>query len=109
MAARFSGKDHTQVTLEEEREALESCLRLRSTSKSHGGAGIGLTEVLDDLSDLHGLIRIRSGRTSIFKAFTPGASAQELHAGFGDWYVPPMPLQPVSGTVVSIFIPLPKV
>jgi hypothetical protein len=109
MAARMSGQEHFSMEIEQEREALLSCLNLRSTTKAESGAGGGLTEVLNELSDLHGLIRIRSGRLSIFKAFSPSAPVQEPHEGFQNWFENRESLAAVAGTLISIFIPLSKV
>lgn len=108
MAARLLGKDHFLMSKEEEREALLSCLRIRSTTKVEQGTGGGLTEVLTELKELHGLVRIRSGRLAIYKAFAPGLESLEPHEGFDNWFEEKKELGAVAGTVVSIFIPLPK-
>lgn len=108
MAARLKGKDHFEMSIQEERDALLECLRIRSTTKLEQGAGGGLTEVLTELSELHGLVRIRSGRLSISRAFSPGSTNSEPNEGFDDWFEDKKELPAVAGTLISIFIPLPK-
>lgn len=106
MAARMSGKEHFRMEIDEERKSLLSCLNMRATTKAESSAGGGLTEVLTELSELNGLVRIRSGRLSIFKVFAPGTAPQLPHEGFQNWFESQASLAAVAGTLISIFIPL---
>lgn len=108
MASRLRGVEYSRLTLEEEAEALRECLKLHVTTKGAEGTGSGLMEVLQEAASLHGFVRIRSGRHAIFRCFTPGEEAGDLFEGFTDWF-PGKELYRVAGTLVSVFIPIPKV
>ncbi|GID06391.1 hypothetical protein [Pseudomonas sp. 008] len=101
-ASRISGKDVEELSDEEERECLTRCLLKNVTTKSQTGSGGGLALVLNELQALGGLIRIRSGRLSIFNCFRKGCM-DDVHE-FDDWS--PDKLCKVSGAVVSILVPL---
>ncbi|MNE94530.1 hypothetical protein D3C80_1925090 [compost metagenome] len=91
------------MTIEDEKSALLQCLQHNVSSKPEDAAGEGLPLVLSELSKIGGLIRIRSGRLSVFNVFTQG-DTQSDHFNFEDWT--PSPLAPVQGAVVSILVPL---
>lgn len=103
--SRAVGKHSDNLTLEQEDEILKNCLQKNTTSKEQVGAGQGLPNVLAELRDIGGLIRIRSGRKSIFNAFSPGDKDVDLY-DFQDWNN--APLSCAVGAVVSILIPLRK-
>jgi hypothetical protein len=107
MAARLSGKDYPELTLEEEREALHECLRMHVTSKSDKGTGGGFEAVLTQIAQAGGFVRVRSGRHSIFKCFLPGEPAGDVTQGFEDWFAGRQ-LYRVAGTLISVFIPFPR-
>ena len=100
---RFTGCPVTEMSLEEERALLMKCLKHKTTSKPQNAAGEGLPSVLSELKKVGGLIRIRSGRLSIFNAFSVKNTQQNLF-DFEDWCN--TPLAPVEGAVVSILVPL---
>ena len=108
MAARLLGKPLFQMTEKEEASALRQCLRMHVTSKSNHATGLGLNAVLSEIAQAAGFVRIRSGRQAIFKCFLPGESSQVQNLDFENWFGPDRGLLRVAGTLVSIFIPLPR-
>ncbi|MCO8165374.1 hypothetical protein NJC38_24855 [Pseudomonas sp. 21LCFQ010] len=102
-ASRISGKSIKQMNLEEEREYLTQCLSARTTTKFEDAAGQGLQMVLRELQKIGGLIRIRTGRMSIYNQFKKNDTSRNL-LDFKDWSSEP--LAPVVGSVVAILIPL---
>lgn len=103
LVSRFKGRPVTDMTLEEERDFLLECLQHKSTSKSEDAAGEGLPLVLGELKKVGGLMRIRSGRLSMFNVFSREDTQRGLF-DFEDWSN--TPLAPVEGAVVSILVPL---
>lgn len=103
LVSRFTGSTVNEMTLEEERAHLLKCLKHKATSKPQNAAGEGLPSVLNELKKVGGLMRIRSGRLSIFNAFSKEDTQRDLF-DFEDWSN--SPLAPVEGAVVSILVPL---
>lgn len=103
LAARISGRSYESMSMEEERQYLISCLGKHVTSKSAHGFGLGLQTVLTEVRRLGGLIRIRSGRHSIFNCFSEGDEATDL-LDFQDWSS--AQLGCVEGALFSVLIPL---
>ena len=108
MASRLLGKEYVQMTLAEEAQALRDCLRQRVTSKNTHGTGGGFHEVLIEASQACGLVRVRSGRQAIFRCFEPGDASVDVCDRFEDWYPDGRELMRVAGTLISVFIPLPR-
>ena len=104
MACRFTGKSTDDLSKGDELDALMTCLKMHQTSKSVQGAGGGLTDVLGEVKKLNGLIRIRSGRQSIYNCFTPGVERDLVQ--FESWHSQSTELAAMAGTVVSVVIPL---
>lgn len=104
MASRFTGTSLDDLSKSDELEGLMNCLKMHQTSKSVQGAGGGLSDVLGEVKRLNGLIRIRSGRQSIYNCFTPGVERELVQ--FETWYPPSKELAAMAGTVVSVVIPL---
>lgn len=102
-ASRISGKAVQQMNLEEERGYLLKCLSPRTTTKPEDAAGLGLQMVLRELQKIGGLIRIRTGRMSIYNQFRKNDTSRDL-LDFNDWSSDT--LAPVAGSVVAILIPL---
>ncbi|MGE8454755.1 MAG: hypothetical protein ACN6OP_29920 [Pseudomonadales bacterium] len=108
MAARLLGKPLFQMTRDEEASALRQCLKMNATSKSTHATGLGLNAVLSEIAQTAGFVRIRSGRQAIFKCFPPGADSSFQDMEFENWFDSERELPRVAGTLVSIFIPLPR-
>lgn len=102
-ASRAKGQQTLNIDLDEERQALIDCLKKNVTTKDEAGAGQGLPNVLAELRNIGGLIRIRSGRQSIFNAFAPDANSVDLF-DFQDWGAESLGC--AEGAVISILIPL---
>ena len=116
---RAFGKDVKFKNSIEEKFALISCLQKNFTTKSQGGAGNGYPTILKQLSKVGGLIKIRTGRQSIFNCFELEGSHRSdnikieniNHEGnnlfnFDSWSS--KELSQAAGTVVSILVPLRK-
>ncbi|WDZ95766.1 hypothetical protein Herbaro_20170 [Herbaspirillum sp. WKF16] len=101
-ASRAAGKPTIELTRDEERRILIQCLQKNFTTKQQTGAGQGIPGVLSALRDIGGLIKIRSGRHSIFNCFGLGESNQLFE--FDDWSEEE--LAEAAGAVVTIIIPL---
>lgn len=99
---RASGKLVKDMSIANERETLINCLKLHFTSKDETGAGKGLPLVLTKLREFGGLLRIRTGRLSIFNVFE--VNGRNDLFDFKDWTTEP--LAPVEGSIVSIILPL---
>lgn len=100
--SRAKGKQVDELSLDEERDALLESLQKNASTKREAGSGNGLPDVLEELRALGGLIRIRSGRLSIFNAFPPTEKREVFD--FEDWSS--TPLAAAAGAVVSILIPI---
>lgn len=105
-ASRSTGQHTEDMDLTEEKQALMKCLLKNVTSKNQVGAGNGLSNVLTELRDIGGMIRIRSGRHAIFNAFSPKEETIDLF-DFQDWSSEKLAC--AEGSVVSILIPLRRV
>lgn len=103
LAPRFSGKGLSEMTLDEERAYLMACLGPRASSKPERAAGVGLPSVLTELRKVGGLIRIRTGRMSIYNQFEENDTERDP-LDFSDW--DDAGFAPVAGAVVTILIPL---
>ena len=103
-ASRATGMETNQLDRLQEREKLLACLQKNFTTKKQTGAGQGLPGVLTALNEIGGLIRIRSGRHSIFNCFEPNKEANIFE--FEDWT--DQPLAAVAGSVISLIVPLRK-
>ena len=108
MAARLTGKQYYNMELEEERQALRNCLRMHVTSKNQQGTGGGLQAVLTEVAQAYGFVRVRSGRQAIFRCFAPGDDIGNVCENFEDWYEDNRELYRTAGTLISVFIPLPR-
>ncbi len=111
----------TSIDSSSEKDALLKCIGMNFSTKSESGAGNGYPTILNQLSKVGGLIRIRSGNQCLFNCFS-----RELHGfwdkenssetakqkqtkylmNFDSWT--DKNLSPTSGTVVSILVPLRK-
>lgn len=105
LASRATGLPTKEIELMDERQALITCLKKNVTTKGESGAGQGLPNVLAELRNIGGLIRIRSGRHSIFNAFHPDDKRIDLF-DFQDWGNEKLGC--AEGAVISILVPLRK-
>jgi hypothetical protein len=102
--------------IESERSALINCIKKNFTTKKQVGAGSGYPTILSQLSKVGGLIKIRSGRLSVFNCFdksnhqepvnqTDKKQQEKYLADFDDWD-DSRTLSFAHGTAVSILIPV---
>lgn len=73
LAARWlakSGRWHEDLDCETELAACRACLEKGKTSSNRLDRGIGLHEVVTTLSELHGFLRLRTGKLSLYRDFT---------------------------------------
>ncbi|MCH4295915.1 hypothetical protein MJ923_16535 [Shewanella sp. 3B26] len=104
-----------------ERELLLKCIEKNFSTKTESGSGNGYPTILTQLSKVGGLIRIRSGNQCLFNCFdrnnhgfwesesSPDVKFKvknEYLMDFKNWDT--KSLSQVSGTVVSIIVPLRK-
>lgn len=101
--SRFTGRPVTEMSIQDERQFLLSCLRHKATSKSEDAAGEGLPSVLSELRKIGGLMRIRSGRLSVFNSFEQGDTQRDIF-DFEDWTE--APLSQAQGAAISLLVPL---
>lgn len=101
-ASRATGLETTQMDRQKERGELINCLRKNTTTKKQVGAGQGLPGVLAELKAVGGLIRIRSGRHSVFNCFALGEDEDLFN--FSDWT--DQPLDAAAGVTISLIVPL---
>lgn len=118
LVARAFGTKSSSPT---ERDALIKCISKNFSTKTESGAGNGYPTILNQLSKVGGLIRIRSGNQCLFNCFnkdehglwekeSSSEKASQEQAkylmNFDSWTN--RSLSPASGTVVSILVPLRK-
>lgn len=108
MAARLRETDLFNLEFNDEQAALRECLRIRVSSKKENGTGGGLQAVLAEVAESNGFVRVRSGRQAIYRCFAPGDEIGDLCDGFDDWFDGKSELYRVVGTLVSVFIPIPR-
>lgn len=101
--SRYTGLDVDEMSLDEEFNFLKKAFLHKSSSKNQNAAGEGLPTVLEELKKIGGLIRVRSGRLSVFNAFMLDGNDRDIYE-FKNWT--DKKLRKVEGAVVSILIPL---
>ncbi len=73
LAQRYSGKNLSEMSLEEEYKFLMDCLKKHNTSHKEVGIaglrGMGLFTIMELLDKKKGYLRIRSGRMSLYRDF----------------------------------------
>ena len=102
LARKWTGLPFSEMTLEEEREAVIACLTKGKSSKNKDGHGYGLNNVLEKLKELNGYLRIRTGRLSIVKTFDNQTPVEVGSSDFSE------ELKPVEGMLISLLIPIKK-
>lgn len=74
-----------QLTLNEEYSIFRKCFTFRQTSSGKGNKGHGLPVVMERLTKLRGLMRIRSGRLALFRDFVKNPYVTQDVCDFSDW------------------------
>jgi hypothetical protein len=100
------------ISLHDEYEIFKNCFKLRETSSGKANKGLGLPVVMDRLTQLNGLIKIRSGRLSLFRNFAVDPYFPGDNKEFSDWNTHLLATEQltemaaVSGVAVTILLPL---
>jgi len=114
IARRLSGREN--LSQEEEREYCVKAFEKHISSKNTSGFGIGLNGVWNTLIDLKALIRLRTGRISLYQVF-PDAEKnnpdveknnpdiEKNKPSFQDWKTEG-DLQRMEGSILTILIPI---
>ncbi|CAH1906105.1 conserved hypothetical protein [Candidatus Nitrotoga sp. HW29] len=100
------------LTLNDEYSIFRKCFTFRQTSSGKDNKGHGLPVVMERLTKLRGLMRIRSGRLALFRNFVENPYVHQDACDFTDWSsrLPasqnqtPMPF--VNGVAITLLIPL---
>ncbi|AJD49060.1 hypothetical protein S7S_13240 [Isoalcanivorax pacificus W11-5] len=99
-------------SLDAEYETFKKCFKFRQTSTSEDNKGNGLPVVMDRLTRLNGLMRIRSGRLSVYRDFVTSPYSDQDSCVFFDWLKRTSAEQDLSrmthvaGVAISLLIPL---
>lgn len=99
------------ISIADEYSAVLACLRKGSTTKSSSTRGNGLFRIMEVVKRSGGLIRIRSGRLALIKAFdlSQRAESEVQDIEMEDSRkggIPTHPLPWADGTSISVMIPL---
>lgn len=107
MAASWTGAPLSDLSAEEEIDAVRACFRKHATRKRKASAGLGLPNVIDALRERGGFLRLRTGRLSLCADL--GLESDRSY----DEPAALVPVQPdglktakVVGTLFSILVPL---
>jgi hypothetical protein len=113
LAARVLGRHPTEISLKEEIAAVRACFLKHVSSKRHPNAGLGLYRTLSLLKQTNGYLRLRTGRLSLFKSFTPtavGNFREALTSNDINLEVANVgklsEFRPAAGTLLSVLLPV---
>ncbi|KRE14243.1 hypothetical protein ASE66_12645 [Bosea sp. Root483D1] len=115
MAARMASTDlDDELDIRQEAELVQACFRIGITSRQRRNYGHGLPRVLSVVREHGGLIRLRTGRLSLYRAFAP--FKVDVQKGGAEENCPLLdsfsqsetytPLGRAAGTAVSLLIPV---
>lgn len=104
-APQWLGKPLTDITRDEELEAIRTCFVKHATRKANRTAGMGLSTVVDILRRNNGFMRLRTGRQSLYadlglQVDQTYGEPPELHP----WQ--DFRLAPATGTLFTFLLPL---
>jgi hypothetical protein len=77
-ARRWTGKNKTELSLEDEILSVIACFKKNNTTSPNSADGSGLTHVLTDLKKLRGWFRLRTGRVAVSRSFFNGDGSVEI-------------------------------
>lgn len=119
MAAKWLGKDVTEVSPKEQYEAVLQCFKKGKTSTSGIGRGFGLAKVLSSIDALKGLISVRTNSIHVYRQFRTSGEVgweenldgsrtpkEQLFDWRKGWSPTPSKFESSRGTVVSFLIPM---
>jgi hypothetical protein len=98
------------LSLAEERSVCLECFDKHKTSSKLPHRGVGLHAAMRDLSSLGGLLRLRTGRLSLYRNFAKDPFEDGLSARFSDWPTPghASGVAEVAGAVLTFVLPIPE-
>ena len=104
-ASTWTGRSVSQLTPKEEEDAVRACFG-RGSTKGQSRFGEGLPHVLRVLRRQRGFLRLRTGRLSFFLDFSKTQETEEAMAlrRYDDPRAEK--LAPVSGSLITILIPM---
>lgn len=101
--SRFPGKALSDLSIEDEVEAVKSCFAMHASTKENRSSGGGLDRVVQTLVELNGFLRLRTGRICLVQDFS---SEKSRSFSPRHWDTSQEELPWTSGAVYSIIIPL---
>lgn len=112
LADRDSNNKTVNPSIEDEYSIFRKCFGFRQTSTLSDSKGLGLPSVMDRLTKLDALMRVRSGRLALYRDFMASPYQSSENSMFSDWKsgkstdeeLSSMPS--VSGVSISLLIPL---
>jgi hypothetical protein len=99
----------SQISVDEEFEAVLACFRKGGTTKGGETSGNGLFRIMRVVSENGGFIRVRSGRLSLVRVAGVPGHPSEIDEGLEDSIVGGRPNQPrawADGTLITVMLPL---
>lgn len=109
-ASRWTSKPVELLSAAEELNGLQACFARGATTRKGSRYGQGLPYVIEKIKVLRGLIRIRSGRLSVFADLMSDEITETGSPPFRDTSGGPIVLRsPVAGATLSMFIPVGQV
>ena len=99
-------------SLADEFSVFKRCFTFRETSTYKDNKGNGLPVVMDRLTQLHGFMRIRSGRLSLYRDFVESPYKHGETCEFSDWTTGQFgdelltPMSKVAGVAITLLIPV---
>ncbi len=101
--------DLASLSLPDERAACLACFDKHNTSSGMAHRGIGLYASLRELDRLGGLLRLRTGRMSLYRNFNDEPFQEGTPTSFSDWPLQSgQPNSDVVGTVLTFILPIPE-
>ena len=106
-ASRFSGRDANLLSFQEEQSLVVQCFEESSTSAPEEGRGLGLSGILELLDARSGVLRLRTGRVSLYGQFNRRSTKRKLINRLFPEQGRGLNL-PLAGSVLTMIVPLPE-
>jgi len=106
-APRWLGRPFSQISFDDERMAVIDCFARHASSKTATGSGQGLSNVIEVLRQRDGFLRLRTGRQSLYADLARGRHQPfDAPAELLDWRSSRPPMAPVTGSLLTLLMPL---
>ena len=106
LAQTWTKRELCTMSEQEELDATVECFAKRSTTKTHSQYGEGLHLVRSILRDGEGLLRLRTGRLSLYYEGFDDLGEDSSEIPLKSWRMEYPLLAPASGTLITLFLPL---